>query len=673
MTKIFNNKEVIRCYKQHDGKDENPLGEFQGDFIYPSLTLRCRMSLASDIRNALSDDRRALFRTTPFGDWLDVTMHRQIEVPNAEVEELFFDIGGHIRRFGREEFMLVTGLRFGPQPTIGAVHGDAFIRRVFPGSVIGAPRGQPLRLKISDVRARFHDMSGLSDEDAVRVCSVLMVEMAFLGHQPHHYVSDVVVRAVEDLDTWNGYPWGSLIWSATCKQMDGAFMRRVEPSLKMTMSGFLYAFKIWILEMFPISTTYFTKTNRYPRGIRWERSLVLSKAHCLEFFSFPNDGRHPRERLVAEPFEKERAWYRDSHAWFQSPESRRPPKKVRCLPVARNPSSPESGSSTDSSFDDDDGVGPPQHSPEPCHDHPGFGHGRDNLKTTNGNLRATPEPSYHVSHVMSYDMTSPSYITQPTSTQFVHYSEQNLIIRARISVAKDIFVKLRESDRRLALFRDTCFGPWLDIRSTDGDPMLIHLILQTQFFPEGSLADDMWFRIGGHELRLGPEEFCLITGFRFGPMDACSQEISGNPFRDRVFPKIPARRHVRGFDLRSVFNSKKFDRIPDLDAVRICLLLLLEVGFSGHQLPEVVSDFLLRLVEDLDAWNRYPWGSYLWALTHPQLKNALPRDRHHSIAQYTLTGFVFAFKVRVTPPSRDGKGRSLSNLYQPLTENNRAL
>ena len=214
------------------------------------------MSLASDIRNALSDGKQALFRTTPFGDWLDVTMHggdpmlihmfmqRQIEVSNADVEELYYDIGGHIRRFGREEFLLVTGLRFGPQPTISAVHGDAFIRRVFPGSVTCAPRGQPLRLKISDVRARFHDMSSLSDEDVVRVCSILMVEMAFLGHQPHQYVTDVVVRAVEDFNTWNEYPWGSLIWSATYKQMDGAFTRREEPSGKMTMSGFLYAFKV---------------------------------------------------------------------------------------------------------------------------------------------------------------------------------------------------------------------------------------------------------------------------------------------------------------------------------------------------------------------------------------------------------------------------------------------
>ncbi|KAI3679001.1 hypothetical protein L6452_38306 [Arctium lappa] len=91
--------------------------------------------------------------------------------------------------------------------------------------------------------------------------------------------------------------------------------------------------------------------------------------------------------------------------------------------------------------------------------------------------------------------------------------------------------------------------------------------------------------------------------------------------------------------------------MPDLDAVRICLLLLLEVGFSGRQPQLLVASSLLRLVEDLDSWNRYPWGSYLWALTHPQLKTALPRRQHHvgvkadRIAKYTLTGFIFPFKI----------------------------
>lgn len=240
--------------------------------------------------------------------------------------------------------------------------------------------------------------------------------------------------------------------------------------------------------------------------------------------------------------------------------------------------------------------------------------------------------------------------SQISSNQRVDYYEASLSIRAKICIAKEILSKLSESDKRLALFRGTCFGPWLDIQSKYGDPLLIHMMLQTQFFPEGALTDEMWFRVGGHELRFGREEFCLITGFRFGPRDALP-EMHGNPFRDRVFPHLSGHKYVKGSDLRSVFTSRAFAQISDLDAVRICLLLLLEVGFVGRQPSLVVADFLLCLVEDLDSWNRYPWGSYLWALTHEQLKTALPRRQHHvsvkpdKLAKYTLTGFVYAFKI----------------------------
>ena len=71
---------------------------------------------------------------------LTMFLQRQVPVQGALPEELHFSIGGHIRRFGREEFMLVTGLRFGPRPHLSRILGDAFIRRLFPDSVAGVGR-----------------------------------------------------------------------------------------------------------------------------------------------------------------------------------------------------------------------------------------------------------------------------------------------------------------------------------------------------------------------------------------------------------------------------------------------------------------------------------------------------------------------------------------------------
>ena len=90
-------------------------------------------------------------------------------------------------------------------------------------------------------------------------------------------------------------------------------------------------------------------------------------------------------------------------------------------------------------------------------------------------------------------------------------------IKSILEVANAILTKLRMSinNNRLQMFRNACFGHWLDIRLTHGDPMLVHLILQMQVFSEQHSENALVFNVGGSNLRFGREEFSLITGFRF--------------------------------------------------------------------------------------------------------------------------------------------------------------
>ncbi|GJX55979.1 hypothetical protein Tco_0285876 [Tanacetum coccineum] len=94
--------------------------------------------------------------------------------------------------------------------------------------------------------------------------------------------------------------------------------------------------------------------------------------------------------------------------------------------------------------------------------------------------------------------------------------------------------------------------------------------------------------------------------------------------------------------------------LEDNDAVKICLLVLLQHGFLGHQMSHNISNEMLTLVEDLSkCWNIFPWGSYILDHTYPQLRDALNKrqvshdDKREKGAEirYTLTGFVYAFMV----------------------------
>ncbi|GKA87973.1 uridine kinase-like protein 4 [Tanacetum coccineum] len=240
-------------------------------------------------------------------------------------------------------------------------------------------------------------------------------------------------------------------------------------------------------------------------------------------------------------------------------------------------------------------------------------------------------------------------LDQNNQNEVVLY-DAKLSIRAQIAIASDIRTKLINTPR-YALFRETCFGPWLDVQMMTKDPRLVHLILQTEYIPEQPKNDEILFRVGGHELRFGREEFCLITGLRFGTIKPSSEESCHIPFRDRVFSHIPANISIRGWDVANVFKDS-LDQLSDLDAVRICLLMLLEIGFIGREPKFLIDEELLRLVEDLDSWNTFPWGSYVWNATYPQLAGALQTRRglHLSnlatkVANYTLCGFIWAFKI----------------------------
>nr|GEU68236.1 hypothetical protein [Tanacetum cinerariifolium] len=67
---------------------------------------------------------------------------------------------------------------------------------------------------------------------------------------------------------------------------------------------------------------------------------------------------------------------------------------------------------------------------------------------------------------------------------------------------------------------------------------------------------------------------------------------------------------VTNLDLVGVIEDEKlFSDLGDEDAVRVCLLLSLEVIFMGRLLADVIEDSHMCLVENFDEWIVFPWGS----------------------------------------------------------------
>ncbi|KAE8731683.1 Purple acid phosphatase 26 isoform 1 [Hibiscus syriacus] len=162
--------------------------------------------------------------------------------------------------------------------------------------------------------------------------------------------------------------------------------------------------------------------------------------------------------------------------------------------------------------------------------------------------------------------------------------------------------------------------------------------------------EEIWFHFPPAYTCFGRKEFCLITGLQFGHDDVgrYTRHITRPSWLSRVFPDESIEKpNLHVDDMKKLFNKKDgFTRMNDVDVVRVCLLLLLYAGFLGREARQPIPQELILLVEDLNAWNLFPWGSYIWKATWTKLSSAF--DDRKSLrgdgSKYTLSDFVWAFK-----------------------------
>lgn len=235
--------------------------------------------------------------------------------------------------------------------------------------------------------------------------------------------------------------------------------------------------------------------------------------------------------------------------------------------------------------------------------------------------------------------------------------EAKVIVTSKLKYFSLIKEKL--NDNRRKLFRSTCFGGWLDIFFFEPEPHMLDYILKTQGYVDKAQYDmPLIYNVDGRSLHFGRPEFALITGFRFGNVNFDLYRSGEVKLKSRLFPKkIEVK--LTNLDLLGVIEDEElFGKISDEDAIRVCLLFVYEVIFLGRLLVEDISDVLVRLVDDLDGWNSFPWGEHIWQHLYRQLLNVvsnhrwehlkgLKNDRKY-VPTYTIKGFVWAFKVSPT-------------------------
>ena len=94
----------------------------------------------------------------------------------------------------------------------------------------------------------------------------------------------------------------------------------------------------------------------------------------------------------------------------------------------------------------------------------------------------------------------------------------------------------------------------------------------------------------------------------------------------------------------------------DEEILKLALLLFLEVTLLGKDKRTQIDYFCMQLVDDLYAFEEFPWGSFIFARTIHSLSNCCKgradrfkerqeKNPKHKEERYNIYGFIFAFQV----------------------------
>ncbi|KAL3654707.1 hypothetical protein CASFOL_001442 [Castilleja foliolosa] len=89
----------------------------------------------------------------------------------------------------------------------------------------------------------------------------------------------------------------------------------------------------------------------------------------------------------------------------------------------------------------------------------------------------------------------------------------SILLDVKTDVIQDINNSLGK--QTLELFRESCFGAYLNYPRNQVPGTVMHLMLRKQVIKEGADEDDLWFLVGDKFVRFSKYEYALVTGLRF--------------------------------------------------------------------------------------------------------------------------------------------------------------
>ncbi|KAI3894048.1 hypothetical protein MKW92_026066, partial [Papaver armeniacum] len=156
-----------------------------------------------------------------------------------------------------------------------------------------------------------------------------------------------------------------------------------------------------------------------------------------------------------------------------------------------------------------------------------------------------------------------------------------------------------------AIFMGTAIGHLLSVPDDSKfSSTIVHFLLSREIHVDGK-PDEMHFKVGGKVLHFGKRELALITGLSFKK----SENAFASPSNPSSLMKthFPNQRRVSALKVKALLIRKK-STCPSLDRVKLALLLVVHNFLMSRQDRDTIEIGHWHLVDDLEEFNKYPWG-----------------------------------------------------------------
>ncbi|GKA36085.1 hypothetical protein Tco_0722576 [Tanacetum coccineum] len=245
---------------------------------------------------------------------------------------------------------------------------------------------------------------------------------------------------------------------------------------------------------------------------------------------------------------------------------------------------------------------------------------------------------------------------------FIHIARKIIFAESKAEVGVGDFIELKVTDcvqtkKKLKLVISLKLSLKMDLSDYEVPRVLVTCRRQQIYDENDDENVSLYYHINkDFSIPFGRKEFCLVSGLGFRVQNWAEYDTKQSiPFRRWVFPSYLDGQPITGNDIANFILDESFAQLYDDDAVDLCCLGILQLVILGVESKRVVPDWMLRLANDREAWDKYPCDSYVWPTLYSQLRNAVlkhwsplyvdePTDEDDS-KKYSIFGYTWAFKT----------------------------